>query len=94
MKQGVEIECIHFESTPLTSIESAQKVVDLVKKLALYAPDNKINLHMVPFKELHMALLEHIPESYNITIMRRMMYRIASALAEKRIAFASSMENL
>ena len=28
MKQGIEIECIHFESTPLTSIESAQKVVD------------------------------------------------------------------
>ena len=26
-KQGIEIECIHFESTPLTSIESAQKVV-------------------------------------------------------------------
>lgn len=81
MKQGVEIECIHFESTPLTSIESAQKVVDLVKKLAKYAPHNKINLHMIPFKEIHMALLEHIDESYNITIMRRMMYRIATRVA-------------
>ena len=84
MKQGVEIECIHFESTPLTSIESAQKVVDLVKKLARYAPLDRIVLHMVPFKELHMALLEHIPESYNITIMRRMMYRIAEKLSLKR----------
>lgn len=84
MKQGIEIECIHFESTPLTSIESAQKVVDLVKKMALYAPGNKINLHMVPFKELHMALLDNVPESYNITIMRRMMYRIASELAVKK----------
>ncbi|MDE5715501.1 MAG: tRNA 4-thiouridine(8) synthase ThiI [Anaeroplasmataceae bacterium] len=84
MKQGVEIECIHFESTPLTSIESAQKVVDLVKKMARYAPKNRINLHMVPFKEIHMALLEQIPESYNITIMRRMMYRIATKLAEKK----------
>ena len=84
MKQGVEIECIHFESTPLTSIESAQKVVDLVKKMAKYAPNNKINLHMVPFKELHMALLDNIPESYNITIMRRMMYRIATKLAIKK----------
>ncbi|MDE5868166.1 MAG: tRNA 4-thiouridine(8) synthase ThiI [Anaeroplasmataceae bacterium] len=84
MKQGVEIECIHFESTPLTSIESAQKVIDLVKKMAKYAPHNKINLHMVPFKELHMALLEHVPESYNITIMRRMMYRIATKLAIKK----------
>ncbi|MDE5565354.1 MAG: tRNA 4-thiouridine(8) synthase ThiI [Anaeroplasmataceae bacterium] len=84
MKQGVEIECIHFESTPLTSIESAQKVIDLVKKMAKYAPHNKINLHMVPFKELHMALLEHVPENYNITIMRRMMYRIATKLAIKK----------
>ncbi|MDE6947304.1 MAG: tRNA 4-thiouridine(8) synthase ThiI [Anaeroplasmataceae bacterium] len=84
MKQGIEIECIHFESTPLTSIESAQKVIDLVKKMAKYAPHNKINVHMVPFKELHMALLDFIPESYNITIMRRMMYRIASRLAEQK----------
>ncbi len=84
MKQGVEIECIHFESTPLTSIESAQKVIDLVKKMAKYAPNNKINLHMVPFKEIHMALLDNVPESYNITIMRRMMYRIATKLAIKK----------
>ena len=83
MKQGIKIECIHFESTPLTSIESAQKVIDLVKIMAKYAPGNKILLHLVPFKELHMALLDKIPESYNITIMRRMMYRIASKIAEK-----------
>ncbi len=83
MKQGVEIECVHFESTPLTSIESAQKVIDLVKIIAKYAPHNKILVHMVPFKELHMALLDNVPESYNITIMRRMMYRIATKLAHK-----------
>ncbi|MBR6289665.1 MAG: tRNA 4-thiouridine(8) synthase ThiI [Acholeplasmatales bacterium] len=84
MKQGVEIECIHFESTPLTSIESAQKVVDLVKKMAKFAPNNKINVHFIPFKEIHMALLDYVPESYNITIMRRMMYRIATELAKRR----------
>ncbi len=83
MKQGVEIECVHFESTPLTSIESAQKVIDLVKKIAKYAPKNRVKIHFVPFKELHMALLENVPESYNITIMRRMMYRITSKLCEK-----------
>lgn len=83
MKQGVEIECVHFESTPLTSIESAQKVIDLVKKMAVYAPNNRIRIHMVPFKDIHEQLLNHIPESYNITIMRRMMYRIASGLAKK-----------
>ncbi len=81
MKQGIEIEGIHFESTPLTSIESAQKVIDLTEKLAVYAPNSKIKLHMVPFMELHTALLNYIPEAYNITIMRRMMYRIAEKIA-------------
>ena len=83
MKQGIEIEGIHYESTPLTSIESAQKVIDLTKKLAIYAPHSRIRLHMVPFMELHTALLDYIPEAYNITIMRRMMYRIAEKIALK-----------
>lgn len=83
MKQGIEIECIHFESTPLTSVESAQKVVDLVKKMSVYAFNGKIKIHFFPFKEIHMALLNNVPESYTITIMRRMMYRIAEKLADK-----------
>ena len=83
MRQGIEVECLHFESTPLTSIESAQKVVDLAKIMARYMPNNTLKVHFVPFKELHMALLDNVPESYNITIMRRMMYRIASRFAEK-----------
>ena len=41
-------------------------------------------LHMVPFKELHMKILDLVPDSYIITIMRRMMYRIATKLAKKR----------
>lgn len=83
MKQGIETEIIHFESTPLTSIESAQKVIDLCKKISLYSFSDRIKIHMVPFKEMHQALLEHVDESYNITIMRRMMYRIAAKLAKR-----------
>ncbi len=83
-KQGIEIECLHFESTPLTSIESSQKVVDLVKLVSSYSKENKMALHMVPFKELHMKILDLVPDSYIITIMRRMMYRIATKLAKKR----------
>jgi len=83
MKQGIQIEAIHFESTPLTSIESAQKVIDLTEKLSVFAPNSKIKLHMVPFQKIHVALLDYIPESYNITIMRRMMYRIAQSVALK-----------
>lgn len=88
MKQGVQLEGIHFESTPLTSIESAQKVIDIAKKLALYSPKHEFNVLMVPFTKLHQAILLHVPESYIITVMRRMMFRIAEKLAAKRNALA------
>ena len=82
MKKGLEIECVHFESTPMTSIESAQKVIDLVEVLAKYSPNLKMKLHMVPFYNIHQKILENTPDHYVITIMRRMMYRIASLLAK------------
>ena len=83
MKKGLEVEFVHFESTPMTSIESAQKVIDLTEKLAKYAPKYNIKLHMVPFQKLHEQIISNTPESYVITIMRRMMYRIASSLAKR-----------
>ncbi len=82
-KQGVDVSCIHFESTPLTSIESVQKVIDLSKILAEYSQKDKIKLFLVPFVDMHKALMESIPESYWVTIMRRMMYRIAEGVSKK-----------
>ena len=51
--------------------------------MALYAPNDKIMVHMIPFKEIHQAILEYVDDSYIITVMRRMMYRIATKMAEK-----------
>lgn len=88
MKQGIEIECVHFESTPMTSIESVQKTIDLVEKLSIFAPHNKIKLHMVPFEPIHSSIMTNIPESYLVTVMRRMMYRIATDLLKKTKSLA------
>ncbi len=88
MKKGLEVECVHFESTPLTPVESAQKVIDLTEKLAKYAPKYKIKLHMVPFKDTHEQIMIHSHDNYIITVMRRMMYRIASELAKKNDCLA------
>ncbi len=82
MRKGLEVEFIHYESTPMTSIEAAQKVIDLAEVLAKFAPESKIKLHMVPFQKIHEKIIFHSPDSYIITIMRRMMYRIASSLAD------------
>ncbi|MFH5881185.1 tRNA uracil 4-sulfurtransferase ThiI [Liberiplasma polymorphum] len=81
MKQGVQVEGFHFESTPLTSIESVQKVIDLTKKMSVYAEKSTMKLHLVPFTHLHKEILNLVPEPYHITIMRRMMIRLADKFA-------------
>lgn len=83
MKQGIAIEAFHFESTPMTSIESAQKVVDIAKVLARFAPKSTLKLHLVPFKAIHETIIQNIPEPYHITIMRRMMLRFIEEKAEQ-----------
>ncbi len=83
-KRGVEVEAIHFASPPYTSIRSKQKVLDLMEKNAHYAPEGRIDVHIVPFTQLQTAIYENIPSSYTMTVMRRMMYRIAEGIAKKR----------
>ncbi len=83
-KRGVEIEAIHFASPPYTSVRSKQKVLDLMEKNAQYAPRDKVLVHIVPFTDLQRAIYENIPNSYTMTIMRRMMYRVAEGIAKKR----------
>jgi thiamine biosynthesis protein ThiI len=81
MKQGIEVDLIHFDSSPLTPLESTQKVIDLAKVLSKYTLDGKIKLHLVPFTHLHDLILKNVFDPYIITVMRRMMYRIAEKFA-------------
>ena len=82
MKRGIKIECIHFASPPYTNEAVITKIKDLLKKLTAY--QKEIKLFIVPFTKLQEEIYHHVNISYAITIMRRMMYRIASRLAEKR----------
>lgn len=82
MKRGLKIECIHFASQPYTSQQALNKVKDLCRILSVYQED--IILHIIPFTKLQLAIYEHSNESYAITIMRRMMYRIADRISKNR----------
>ena len=82
MKRGVSIECIHFASPPYTQMGVIYKLEDLLKVLNRYQP--RIRLHIVPFTKIQEAIYDNAPESYCITIMRRMMFRLADALAKRR----------
>ena len=86
MKRGVTIECIHFASFPYTSKAAEEKVFDLAHKLNALQAD--IKLHMIPFTKLQEAIYENVDESYAITIMRRMMYRISERVARRNNCLA------
>jgi len=87
LKRGVDIECIHYASPPYTSDLAREKVLDLVDVLRQYT-HGRIVVHIVPFTELQLAVYEHCDESYAMTIMRRMMYRIAQGVALKNNCLA------
>lgn len=86
MKRGVQIQAIHYASSPYTSEAALNKVKELAKQISVY--QGKIKLHIVNFTDLQLAIYKNCDESYAITIMRRMMYRIAQAIAEKNKCLA------
>ena len=82
MKRGLRIECIHFASEPYTSKQALEKVLTLASKLSVC--QEEINVHIIPFTDLQLAIYKHVDEPYCITIMRRMMYRIADQICKDR----------
>ncbi len=81
LKRGVNVECIYFDSPPHTSIEAKNKVLKLASILNQYS--GHIKVHVIPFTEIQEEIFKKCPDTYMITIMRRMMYRIAEKYSEK-----------
>lgn len=87
LKRGVDLECIHFAAPPYTNELAREKVFDLVDKLRHYT-HGQITVHVVNFTKLQLAVYDHCDESYAMTVMRRMMYRIGEKLAIKNHCLA------
>ena len=88
MKRGIKIECIHFASPPYTNAGVIEKLKDLLGKLNKYQPE--IRLNIIPFTKLQEEIYAQSDESYAITLMRRMMFRLADRLAKRRHCLAIS----
>ena len=88
MKRGIKIECIHFASPPYTNAGVIEKLKDLLGKLNKYQAE--IRLNIIPFTKLQEEIYKECDESYAITIMRRMMFRLADRLAKRRRCLAIS----
>ncbi len=82
MRRGIKIECIHFASPPYTNVGVIEKLKDILSKLNKYQPE--IRLNIIPFTKIQEEIYRNADESYAITIMRRMMFRLADRLAHRR----------
>ncbi len=79
-KRGLEIEAIHFHSYPYTSELARKKVETLAKKLCAYT--NKIKLHIVSVTHIQEEIHKKCDGEFMITLLRRMMMRIAQIIAK------------
>ncbi len=80
-KRGLEIEAVHFHSYPYTSVQAKEKVLQLAKEISEYCGD--IRLHVISFTEIQEEIHKNCDPEYMITIMRRIMMRIAEKLCKQ-----------
>lgn len=83
MKKGINIYAIHYASPPYTSLNSLQKVVDLLEVLAKYTENGIIKLMVVPFTKIQDAIHQNADPKFLVTIMRRAMYKIGEKVCNR-----------
>lgn len=86
MKRGLKITGLHFHSFPFTSERSKEKVIELARLISAYG--GSVKLHINHFTEIQKAIRKHCAEEFYVTIMRRMMFRIADRIAKQEGALA------
>ena len=80
-KRGLKLEAVHFHSYPYTSEQAKEKVITLAKELCQYC--DEIKLHIVSFTKIQEQIHMNCDAEYMITIMRRIMMRIAQKICEQ-----------
>jgi len=86
MKRGASVVFVHFHSMPYTSRSSVEQVRQIVAALTRYQFHSK--LYLVPFADIQNEIVLRAPQSLRIVLYRRMMVRIAEAVAVRERAEA------
>jgi tRNA uracil 4-sulfurtransferase len=82
MRRGSEVELVHFHAHPYTDSSSIAQATDLARALTRYQP--LVLLHLIPLGELQREIVIGSRDDLRILLYRRMMLRLASALAMER----------
>lgn len=87
MKRGAHLGFVHFHGTGARPGESSAHVArELVRRLTPYQRTSL--LHLVPFEPIQREIVRMAPEGFRVLLYRRMMLRIAAAIAQRARALA------
>ena len=86
MKRGCRVIFVHFHSYPILSRASQDKTRELAKLLATYQLRSRLLL--VPFGEVQQQVVLTVSPPLRVVIYRRLMMRIAEAIANAHRAHA------
>ena len=84
MKRGVTLSFVHFHSQPYTNRNSERNVEELIQVLNRHQFRSK--LYSVPFVEIQRHIMQFGLEGYRVVLYRRVMLRIAEAIAHRERA--------
>jgi thiamine biosynthesis protein ThiI len=79
MRRGCRVDFVHFHSVPFLDRTSQEKARDLARLLVRW--ELEAQLHMVPFGEVQRQIVAAVLRPLRVVLYRRMMLRIAAALA-------------
>ncbi len=82
MQRGCRVELIHFHAVPFQDRRGIDKAKDLAEILTGFQLESR--LHLVPFGEIQRQIVGAVERPYRVVLYRRMMLRIAAALAARR----------
>jgi thiamine biosynthesis protein ThiI len=86
MKRGANVIFVHFHSMPYTTQQSVDQVKQLTEVLTRYQFKSK--LYLVPFAEIQQEIVLKSPQPLRVILYRKMMIRIAEAIAYREKAEA------
>jgi thiamine biosynthesis protein ThiI len=86
MRRGCRVLFVHFHSYPILSRASQEKARELVRLLTQY--QFRSRLFLVPFGEIQQQVVVSVAPPLRVVIYRRLMMRIAQAIARAHRAGA------
>ena len=86
MRRGCRVLFVHFHSYPILSRASQEKTRELVRLLTRHQLRSRLLL--VPFGEIQQRVVLAVPPPLRVVIYRRLMMRIAEAVARQHRAGA------